>query len=156
MSTINILLKDLRYKRHICSRNHFCHDLTKFLLDPYIAAPRTTLQDVSLKSSLDVSGVNATIMRLSTQGNHLVAAGEGLLASLKLELDSPLLVEKIFNHIYYNQWRIYIVKFWTRPPPRGPNSFNFMQFSGKIGKIVCWRLPRGVCAPSSGKSWIRH
>ena len=41
------------------------------------------------------------------------------------------------------QWRIYIVKFWTRapPPPGGPNSFNFMQFLGKFGKIVCWRPP---------------
>ena len=24
---------------------------------------------------------------------------------------------------------------------RGPNSFDFMQFSGKFGKIVCWRPP---------------
>ena len=23
----------------------------------------------------------------------------------------------------------------------GPNSFNFMQFLGKYGKIVCWRPP---------------
>ena len=42
------------------------------------------------------------------------------------------------------------------PPPGGPNSFNFMQFLGKIDKFVCWRPPRGVGAPSSGKSWIRH
>ena len=27
----------------------------------------------------------------------------------------------------------------TRTPPRGPNSFNFMQFLGKFGKFVCWR-----------------
>ena len=26
-------------------------------------------------------------------------------------------------------------------PPWGPNSFNFMQFLGKFGKIVCWRPP---------------
>ena len=26
-------------------------------------------------------------------------------------------------------------------PPVGPNSFNFMQFLGKFGKIVCWRPP---------------
>ena len=26
-------------------------------------------------------------------------------------------------------------------PPGGPNSFNFMQFLGKYGKIVCWRPP---------------
>ena len=44
------------------------------------------------------------------------------------------------------QWRIYIVKFWMRPPP-GPNSFNFMHFWGKFGKIVCWRPPPGELAP---------
>ena len=35
------------------------------------------------------------------------------------------------------------------PPPGHPNSFDFMQFSGKCGKIVCWRPPppRGVGAP---------
>ena len=27
------------------------------------------------------------------------------------------------------------------PPLRGPNSFNFMQFLGNFGKIVCWRPP---------------
>ena len=27
------------------------------------------------------------------------------------------------------------------PPPEGPSSFNFMQFLGKFGKIVCWRPP---------------
>ena len=27
------------------------------------------------------------------------------------------------------------------PPPEGPNSFNFMQFLRKFGKIVCWRPP---------------
>ena len=26
-------------------------------------------------------------------------------------------------------------------PPGGPNSFNFMQFLGKFGKIVCWHPP---------------
>ena len=25
--------------------------------------------------------------------------------------------------------------------PGNPNSFNFMQFLGKFGKIVCWRPP---------------
>ena len=34
------------------------------------------------------------------------------------------------------------------PPPGGPNFFNFMQFLGKYGKIVCWRPPLGVGAPS--------
>ena len=32
----------------------------------------------------------------------------------------------------------------TRPP--GPNSFNFMQFLGKFGKIVCWR-PLEIWSP---------
>ena len=41
----------------------------------------------------------------------------------------------------YEQWRIYIVKFWLRAPPGGPNSFNFMQFLGNFGEIVCWRPP---------------
>ena len=31
---------------------------------------------------------------------------------------------------------------------RGPNSFNFMQFLGKFGKIVNWRPPP--------ESWHRH
>ena len=33
------------------------------------------------------------------------------------------------------------------PPPGGPNSFNFMQFLGKFGKIVCWRPPLGSWRP---------
>ena len=33
------------------------------------------------------------------------------------------------------QCRIYIVKFWTRAPLPGPNSFNFVQFLGKLGKF---------------------
>ena len=41
-------------------------------------------------------------------------------------------------------------------PPQGPNSYNFMQFLGKFGKIVGWRPPWRVGAPSSGKSWIPH
>ena len=39
----------------------------------------------------------------------------------------------------------------TPPPPPGrPNSFDFMQFSGKFGKIVCWRPPWGVGTPTWG------
>ena len=50
------------------------------------------------------------------------------------------------------QWRIYIVKFWTRvpPPPGGPNSFNFMQFLGNFGEIVCWRPPGELAPPPRG------
>ena len=38
-------------------------------------------------------------------------------------------------------------------PPRGPNSFIFMQFSAKNWKIIAFL---GVGAPLWGKSWIRH
>ena len=34
--------------------------------------------------------------------------------------------------------------------PRGPNSFNFMQFLGKYGKIVCWRPPGELAPPPQG------
>ena len=37
------------------------------------------------------------------------------------------------------------------PPPRGPNSFNFMQFLGKFGKIVCWRPPLESWHPLLGE-----
>ena len=40
-------------------------------------------------------------------------------------------------------------------PPGGPNSFNFMQFLRNLAKSYVG-APRGVGAPSSGKSWIRH
>ena len=38
----------------------------------------------------------------------------------------------------------------ARPPSRGPNSFNFMQFLGKFGKIVCWRPPGELAPPPRG------
>ena len=31
-----------------------------------------------------------------------------------------------------------------------PNSFNFMQFLGKYGKIVCWRPPGELAPPPRG------
>ena len=39
------------------------------------------------------------------------------------------------------------------PPPGGPNSFIFMQFSANNWKIIAFL---GVGAPPWGKSWIRH
>ena len=36
-------------------------------------------------------------------------------------------------------------------PPGGPNSFNFMQFLGNFGKIVCWRPPLGSWRPLLGE-----
>ena len=35
-------------------------------------------------------------------------------------------------------------------PPRGQNSFNFMQFLGKLGKLVCWRPLQGLAPPPRG------
>ena len=39
-----------------------------------------------------------------------------------------------------DQWRISIVKFWTRPSPPAPPPSNFffifMQFSGEFGQII--------------------
>ena len=35
-------------------------------------------------------------------------------------------------------------------PPGGPNSFNFMQFLGNFGKIVCWRPPGELVPPPRG------
>ena len=50
--------------------------------------------------------------------------------------------------IYYSQWRIQMGARGMRPSG-GPNSFNFMQFLRKFGKIVCWG-PRGVGTPPRG------
>ena len=50
-------------------------------------------------------------------------------------------------------WRIQGGVPGTRTPPGGPNSFIFMQFWVKIGKIIAIL---GVGAPPWGKSWIRH
>ena len=41
----------------------------------------------------------------------------------------------------------------ARPPPGRPNSFDFMQFSGKFGVFT---PPLEGSRPPSGKSWIRH
>ena len=47
------------------------------------------------------------------------------------------------------------------PPPGRPNSFDFMQFSGKFGKIVCWRSwgvgappPRGNPGSVADSVWV--
>ena len=69
---------------------------------------------------------------------------------------------KHIENLYYTvqglnkQWYT-VADLRGREGARGPNSFDFMQFLEKFGKIVCWRPPpRGVGAPSSGKSWIRR
>ena len=43
----------------------------------------------------------------------------------------------------------------ARAPPTAQNFLNFMQFFTKFGKIICWRPPWRVGAPSYGVSWIR-
>ena len=43
----------------------------------------------------------------------------------------------------------------ARAPPTAQNFLNFMQFFVKFGKIICWRPPWRVGAPSYGESWIR-
>ena len=52
------------------------------------------------------------------------------------------------------QWRILGGRPW-RAPPTAQNFLNFMQFFAKFGKIICWRPPWRVGAPSYGESWIR-
>ena len=42
-----------------------------------------------------------------------------------------------------------------RPPPRGSNSFNFMQFLGNFRKILCWRPPGELDPPLEGLSFRR-
>ena len=41
-------------------------------------------------------------------------------------------------------------KILDAPPPGGPNSFNFMQFLGNFGEIVCWRPPEELAPPPRG------
>ena len=41
-----------------------------------------------------------------------------------------------------------------REPPPAQHFLNFMQFLRNFGKIVCWRPPWRVGAPSYGKSWM--
>ena len=43
-----------------------------------------------------------------------------------------------------------------RSLPPGTKFFQFHAVFGKCSKIVCWRLPPRVDAPTSGKSWIAH
>ena len=50
------------------------------------------------------------------------------------------------SNFVYCQWRIFIVKFWTRPP-WGPNSFNSCSFWEILAKSY-------VCAPR--ESWRPH
>ena len=54
------------------------------------------------------------------------------------------------------QWRIYGVKFWTCVPPSGLIFLIFMQFLGKIGRIIGWYSLWGCRSHGEmGKSWTR-
>ena len=68
------------------------------------------------------------------------------------KVTETLMKKKLCVHLLRScrQWRIYIVTFWTRPPPPGPNSFTLMQFLGNFGKIVCWRPPWELAPPPRG------
>ena len=49
------------------------------------------------------------------------------------------------------QWRIYIVKFWTRPPPWGPKFFQFPAVFGKIWQNRMLAPPPGSWRPLLGE-----
>ena len=103
---------------------------------------------------------------MSTCGNHRSMCGtwrtepsetDRHTSSVSRERERERERERRTDEQQTDQWRIYIVKFWTFAPPPDPNSFNFVQLLGIFGKIVyCAPPPRGVGAPTSGKSWIRH
>ena len=65
---------------------------------------------------------------------------------LKWKADSRQLITP--KKLYLVQWRIYIVKFWTRPPP--PLGSKFFQFHAVFGKI--WKN-RMLAPPPPLESW---
>ena len=70
-------------------------------------------------------------------------------AAVKCELLPTWKVQLHITLFSGNQWRIYMVTFWTRPR-QGPNCFNFIQFLETFGKIVCCRLSGGLAPPPLG------
>ena len=50
---------------------------------------------------------------------------------------------------YIIQWRIYIVKFWTRPP-RGPEFFQFHAVFGKFWQNRMLAPPGELASPPRG------
>ena len=49
-------------------------------------------------------------------------------------------LNKIYKMIWLELCTVVDLRGTPAPPP-GPNSFNFKQFLGEFGKVVCWRLP---------------
>ena len=74
------------------------------------------------------------------------------------KLDVDLAVKGLLS--VTDQWRIYIVKFWTRAPPPGVQilsiSCSFWEILAKSYVGAPPPPPRRVGTLSSGKSWIRH
>ena len=60
----------------------------------------------------------------------------------------------IIYHFYLEHFPIWMTEMLD--PPRGPNSFIFMQFSAKNLQINRLAHPLWQLAPSSWKSWIRR
>ena len=75
-----------------------------------------------------------------SQENIINAAGE---SSKRIRDQSGL----ILLHLDVNKSVADLRRGHEGYPPVGPNSFNFMQFLGKFGKIVCWHPP-GELVPS--------
>ena len=79
----------------------------------------------------------------------------------RLQVDSNTLNRKhalsemsISNEIFLIKVKVRAVADLRRgamDAPRGPNSFNFMQFLEKFGKIVCWHPPPGELVPLLGE-----
>ena len=67
------------------------------------------------------------------------------LKSLKCSMAYFFVLAQCVNHLSWCEWQavadLHSKILDAPPPPRGPNSFNFMQFLGKFGKIVCWCPP---------------
>ena len=63
-----------------------------------------------------------------------------------------------FNHLnnkYVRQFSLSVADLGGcegRAPPGGQNSFNFMQFLGNFGKIVCWTPSPGSWHPLLGEN----
>ena len=68
--------------------------------------------------------------------------------------NQPNFSEPTQRRVTLNIFTTYSVADLGGAPPGCPNSFDFMHFLEKFGKIVCLRPPWGVGA-SLGKYWIR-
>ena len=84
---------------------------------------------------------------------------------LRIATDKSLTIDQqaaVSTNLFYCLWNQISCSgrskgFAKDAPPRGPNSFNFMQFFGKIWQNrMLARPPEGVAPPTSGKSWICH